>query len=713
MSLRTPFLAIASCVLLAAQGRAQYELLSLEQASGRGGFVQFGGRAPSWSWAPDGIHLLEGRGGDAKWYDPRSGKEVAAQPGAAADAAPQARVRVREGRLWLEGADGSSREILADAAGVELEELAPDGSYVAFVKDNDLMVAAADGGKPRAITTDGGPDLFNGKLDWVYQEEIYGRGNFKAFWWSPNSKHLAFLSLDESAVHDFTVVDHIEPPDYRVKAEVTKYPKVGDPNPTVRLGVVDPARGKVQWLDLSSYADPELLVVRVGWHPRGTHVVFMVQDRIQSWLDLVVGDPKTGKIKVLIHEESNSWVERPQPPRWLEDGSFLWESHRTGWRHLYRYSVDGKPLGAVTQGEWEMRGVDHVDEKRGLVWFNATKDGAVNDNHYRIGLNGKGLVRLTPGEGRHSVAYNGDRSLAIDTVSSLASLPVVRLCDDRGEVLRELGEADAGALDQYRSSNWELHEIAARDGFELDVALLKPANFDPARGYPVWLPTYSGPDAPTVRNSWNGSAWYQFLAQQGVIVLQVNVRSASGKGHYATEQCYRRLGVQELADLEDAVAWLTAKPWADAGRIGITGSSYGGFMSAYALTHSDKFALGIAASGVYAWEMYDTVYTERYMSTRQLNPEGYASTSVLNAAADLKGHLILTHGTIDDNVHMQNAMQLVYALQKADQDFELMLYPENRHGIGDRDQRWFARRQEWAAIQEHLRPPGPAPAASK
>jgi dipeptidyl aminopeptidase/acylaminoacyl peptidase len=232
--------------------------------------------------------------------------------------------------------------------------------------------------------------------------------------------------------------------------------------------------------------------------------------------------------------------------------------------------------------------------------------------------------------------------------------------------------------------------------------VLPPVELDPARRYPMWLPTYSGPDAPTVSNAWSSSAWYQFLAQNGVMVLQVNVRTASGRGHAVTERAYRQLGVQELLDLEDAVDWACAERNGDPARVGITGGSYGGFMAAYALTRSDRFATAIAASAVHDWRMYDTIYTERYMSTPALNPEGYEKSSVVAGAADLRGHLVITHGEMDDNVHFQNAVHLVHALQKAGKDFELVLYPQSRHGIADRDLRWWDRRLTWRVIREEL-----------
>ncbi len=724
---------------------AQKKLLSLEQTVGRGEKVDFSGTTPAWSWAEDGLHLLRGRGEEARLVDPRTLEESAppapsesappavegeqekppldplaeaflAEPGMDEDTARRiARGRRDEsddersvlihsqGELYFVGADGAGRVLTRDSEpGLELVDLAPDGSAVAFVQGNDLHVIDTATGWRRSITSDGCDEVFNGKLDWVYQEEVYGRGDFKGFWWSPDSKRIAFLRLDESQVHEFTVVDFIEPGHFRVRPEIANYPKVGDPNPTVQLGVAEAATGAIKWVDLSKHAADEPIVVRVDWTSAGNEVLFMVQDRIQTWLDLAVADPATGRVRTVLHESSGSWVDRAEEPRWLADGSFLWQSNRSGYRHLYRYRLDGKLVGAVTGGDWAVNEILDVDEERGRIWFTSTKDGAVDSNVYRIGLDGKGLVRLTSGPGAHSVTFCPDKSLFLDRVSSLAAPTEVRVCTGEGEVLHVLGKAEIPDRETYACSDWELVEIRARDGFPLDAAVLKPVPFDASRAHPVWISTYSGPDSPSVRNRWNGSTWSQFLAERGVIVFQVNVRSASGKGHWVIEQCYKQLGVQELADLEDAIDWLCGHPWANRKRVGITGYSYGGFMSAFALTHSAKFALGIAGGGVYDWAMYDTIYTERYMSTPERNPDGYAATSVLKAAANLKGHLVLHHGTGDDNVHMQNVIQLAYALQKAGKPFEIMLYPESAHGIGDRDQSWFARQMEWRAIREYL-----------
>ena len=730
-------LALASLLALSAPTSGQAaapKRLTLEDTN-RGG-VDFKGETPKWAWAADGVHLVEGKGEKRRWFDPRTSAFLKEPPAGAPEVDEDDEKDVAKALEALEGVDAkrakkiagqtpSTREghalrvyehdgelfLYEDGKGArrlstegkaELADLSPDGARIGYVTANDLFVTDVATGKTRALTTDGGTNVFNGKLDWVYQEEIYGRYKFKGFWWSPDGRRIAFLRLDETDVDVFTVVDHVEEDHFRSVPEETKYPKAGDANPTVAVGVADVATGAIEWIDLGGYAGDEPLVVRLGWTPDSKSVVHMVQDRIQTWLDLNLHDVETRTTRTLFRETSSSWTYRLPEPHWLEDGSFLWQSDRTGFRHVYHYGADGRLIRAVTAGDWQITEIEWVDEERSLMAFTGTKDGAIDKNAYVIGLDGKGLTRVTPGRGQHAVEFNADRTLALDTYSNVNQPPIVRLCDLAGNVVKELARTDVPELQEYETSAWELHEIEARDGHPLDVAVLKPTGFDETKRYPVWLYTYSGPNAPTIRNRWSPSTWLQFLAQNGVIVLECNVRSASGKGLGATSSCYKRLGVQELKDLQDAVKWLTKNPWADADRVGITGYSYGGFMTAYALTHSKDFRLGVAGGGVYDWGMYDSIYTERYMSTPQKNPEGYAETSVIKSADKLSGHLVITHGTKDDNVHVQNAIQLAFALQKAGKDFEMMLYPESRHGLRDADQRKFDRRLTWKAIQRHL-----------
>ncbi|NQU50760.1 MAG: DPP IV N-terminal domain-containing protein [Planctomycetes bacterium] len=719
--------------------------LTLEQASGRESAPSYSSRAARMSWNEDGRWLSMRRDGKSVLVDPLTMEDapeiqrgrpeqgllgpdssgvtyllkqagidegiadaVGKKSGAGQRSSDgQSLVVEHDGKYYMVSGkpDHEKVEVMSseDVGGqLEFASLGANGKHFAWVTENDLYIKEL-GGKTRRVTENGGPEYFNGKLDWVYQEEIYGRGDFKGFWWSPDGKYVAFLASDEEAVFEFTLVDHIENGHFRVKPEVVNYPKVGDPNPTVRLGIAEAKSGKVKWMDLSEYPE-DLLITRVMWTPQADRCLFVVADRIQTYADMRAANPATGKHKLMIRESAaDSWTPRPAPPMWLDNGDFIWQSHRTGYRHLYLYDGNGKLKNAITAGDWQVRRIMEIDEVAGILWFSGTNDSAIDSNVYRINMDGTGLQRLTEGRGTHRVSFNHDRSLMLDRVSSLSMPEEVRLCDGDGKVLKVLDVDSPAAADAYLMAKWEVHEISARDGMKLDVSVLKPVPFDANANYPVWISTYSGPDAPSVRNSWNGSAWNQFLAQNGIIVMQVNVRSASGKGLWATKACYKQLGLSELNDLEDAVDWLCAKPWADADRVGITGYSYGGFMSAFALVFSDKFALAIAGGGVYDWRMYDTIYTERYMSTPELNPEGYAKTSILEHAGQLNGYLHMHHGEMDDNVHLQNMMQFIFKLQEAGKtNWSMMIYPQTRHGIGNRELRWHSRMQEWDLIQEHL-----------
>ncbi len=684
----------ASPLLLAQAAPTATKRLTLEQTVGLGERPQFGAQLPPVAWAADGKHLVVRGASGVEWMDPRTGERR--KPDAPAT----------EGTGNTPNAPRARGPRTPESADRRVPDASPDAKWVAFVRGNDLFVEEAASKAARPLTNDGGKLVYNGLLDWVYQEEVYGRGKFRAHWWSPDSKALAFLRLDETGVKEFTVVDHVPSPtrldaDKTVKLETDFYPKAGDTNPTVKLGIA-PIDGPPIFADLSDYP-ADILIVRVGWRPDASAVVFQVQDRIQTWLDLCACDPTTGKVTKLFRETSDSWVNILEEPQWLADGSFLWLSERTGFKHLYHYEADGTLRRAITSGDWQVRDVLRVDEATGRIWFTATKDGAVDDNAYRTTFDGGEPVRLTQGRGRHRVTLNADGSMLLDTVSSLTAPPELRVCDADGNVLRVVETAKPRDLDAYGYRAPELIEIPARDGYVMDATILKPADFDPNAKYAIWLETYAGPDAPSVRNAWQADPWPQFLAQQGYIHFQVDNRSASGKGQKYTAACYKNFGKSELADIEDALAWLgKTYPWADTSRVGISGWSYGGTITAYALTHGKSFKLGVAGAGVYDWRLYDTIYTERYMDTPQNNPAGYRESSCIENAKNLHGHLVLVHGTMDENVHLQNAMQLAFALQKAHKDFEMMLYPKSRHGVGSFEQHWHLRRLTWRAIQQHL-----------
>jgi dipeptidyl-peptidase-4 len=602
--------------------------------------------------------------------------------------------------LYFARFDGSPAVRLTRSPGKkEHATFSPDGRFVAFVRAGNLIVVDVQTQAERALTTDGGGTILNGKADWVYDEEIFLR-NGHAYWWSPDSRSIAYMRFDDAPVHKFTLVN---PLPLRQTVDAYPYPKAGDPNPMVALYVISAAGGDPAAVDLKDYSPTDSIVCRVGWLPDSSRVYCYMQNRAQTWLDFCTAPAGGGAVTRLFRESTAAWVDDPGPPHFLADGSFLFASEKSGWKHLVRYAADGKLQREVTSGPWEVRGpgggpfqgraVHHVDDKNGWVYVTATKDSPTATNLYRVRLDGSGAIeRLTPEPGEHSVLLNPTGTLFIDTYSDPTSpTKVVVRSTDGGAVVRTLDTNPVYLREEYKLGAYERVQIPMKDGFVLEGSIVKPPDFDPAKKYPVWFQTYGGPHAPTVDDNWAGGRVREHaLAGMGMIAFRCDPRSASGKGACSAWTCYRKLGVQECQDVDEAIDWLCKNSWVDAKRIGMSGGSYGGFLTAYCLTHSKKFAAGIASASVTDWRNYDSIYTERYMNTPQENPDGYAATSVVKAAKNLHGRLMLVHGLMDDNVHPQNTVQLVDALERADKDFELMVYPRAKHGgFGRHNDRQF------------------------
>jgi dipeptidyl-peptidase-4 len=709
-------LATVFLALVAQSLRAQNKLLTIDDIFDPVKKVNFNGSTPTIRWLKDGRHYLltneasrrdvprlqkvnAATGEAVPFFDAAKMQAAfAALPGVSAQDALQLANR---GNYNLNPAEtavlinwsndlfyyefGSDRAFRLTSNPEEEvgEGFSPDGRMVSFVRENNLYVE--DLGmqrRERALTRDGSAKILNGRLDWVYQEELYGRGNFGAYWWSPDSTSIAFLRFDENPVPEFTVVDHIP---YHQTLEVTPYPKAGDPNPIVKLAVVNAAGGDIRWIDTFRYQPEDLLISRVTWTPDSKKVVYQAQNREQTFLDVNFADPRDGKSSNVIHETSKAWVGINEQPIWLKDGSFIWASERSGWEHLYQYSADGKMLRQITDAKWEIRSIEGVDEENGYIYFTATERSHIAADGYRIKLDGTGLTRLTQTEGSHRVDVSPAYNYFIDVWSDINTPPQTRLYDASGKLVRVIAENKVDALKQYKLGMTELLQVKTRDGFMMEAMMIKPPDFDAQKKYPVMSFTYSGPHAPQVRNGWGSQTYmfHQLLAQKGYIIWVCDNRTASGKGLESTWPVYKNFGELELRDLEDGVTWLKGLPYVDGSRIGIWGWSYGGFMTSYALTHSQSFKIGIAGGTVADWRDYDSIYTERYMGTPQNNPEGYKKSSPVNAAKNLHGKLLLIHGAIDDNVHMQNTIQFVYELQKAGKQFQLMLYPKSRHGVTD------------------------------
>jgi dipeptidyl-peptidase 4 len=585
--------------------------------------------------------------------------------------------------LYIYGIQSKTLTRLTSAAGEEEQPtFSPDGKLVAFVRGHNLFTIDVASKSEHQLTTDGSAKLLNGRLDWVYEEEVFGRGKARAYWWSPDSKAIVYLKVDDSRVPDFTVVDHIP---LHQKLEVTPYPKAGDPNPAATLYVADLGSGGSTRVD--ALTDPwATLIVDVSWKPDSSAVDFQVQDREQTYLDLDEVARGGGAVKTLLRETTKAWVNNNGSPTWLKDGSFLWASESTGWEHIYRVSPKGRT--AITSGDWEVREILGVDEKNGWIYYSSIERSPIGLDVWRIRLDGTRKQRLTEKAGTHTATFNPSMTHFVDSWSDVNTPPQVSVSDATGKTTKLIVDADAKhQLAQFDLGTPEFVNVKTRDGYVMEAMILRPPHFDPSKKYPVFEHTYSGPHAPQVRNAWGGSTYlfHQMLAQKGIVVWICDNRTASGKGAVSAWPLYKNFGELELRDLEDGLSWLTSNPWVDGSRVLLSGWSFGGFMTSYALTHSTKWSAGIAGGSVTTWNDYDSIYTERYMLTPEHNKDGYERTAPQKAAANLHGSLLLLHGAIDDNVHVQNTIQFVYALQKSGKQFELMLYPKSRHGVLDPD----------------------------
>jgi len=584
--------------------------------------------------------------------------------------------------LVLVARDGSPARRLDGEKEHEFPTFSPDGKYLAFVRKGNIFSIDIATAKIAQLTTDGGAgEILNGRGDWVYEEEIFNR-NGGAFWWSPDSTAIAYMRFDDKPVPKFNVLDGSS---LRGTPSTINYPKAGDANPLVSLGVVKLEENpRPIFANLEGYKADATVIARVGWVPGKTPVPFAyLQNREQTWLDLATWPDLAARPKVLFRETTKAWVEDLGEPHWLKDGSFLIFSERSGWKQLYHYAADGKLNATITAGNFDIKSIDRVDEASGDVYFTANASSPTGVDFLMTNLRDpSNLTILTQTGSTHAISLAPKGAYYIDRQSNDAT-PVQ-------SVLRELVRKPVRVLDSNPSHDRDQHfygkyervKIETPDGFTMDAAITYPPDFHEGNRYPIWILTYAGPHAPTVKDgAGTRGGFEQVLAAQGIVVMRVDPRSASGQGAQSAWTCFRQLGVQELKDLETAVDWIGKNPWADTTRVGLSGHSYGGYMAGYALTHSKKFSAGIAGAPVTDWSLYDSIYTERYMGLPKDNAGGYEKSSVLKAAANLHGKLLLVHGLIDDNVHAQNSLKFIEALQKANKDFDVMVYPSSRHGI--------------------------------
>ena len=568
-------------------------------------------------------------------------------------------------------------------------KLSPDGKWIAYTRANNLYAYDLENEVEHQYTADGSDTVYNGWASWVYMEEILGRATaYAAFWWSPDSSRLAFMRFDDAPVPVFPIY-HAD--GQHGELERQRYPKAGDPNPWVRMGVVPVAEGGVVWMDFEEKADD--YIAWPFWTADSRTLTVQWMNRGQDVIRFYDCDPASGKKTQIFEEKQPSWVEFFEDVYSFKDGSgFLLRSNVDGWDHIYYYGNDGKLRQRLTTGEWRVNGIAAVDESGGWVYFTA-RYGKPWDSHLmRVRLDGTGLQQLTKEPGSHAARVSPGGKYFVDTFSAVTTAPAMALYRGDGTLVRKLGDSWTADAAKYAWGRVELFTIPSGDGqYQLPAYWVLPPDFDAKKQYPVVFSIYGGPDAGTVRNAWVGPRAH-YWAQRGVITVSVDHRGGGAFGKKGVALMHRSLGKWEMADLIAAATWLRAKPFVAKDRIGIEGGSYGGYTTMMALFNgAGHFNYGQAGSSVSDWQLYDTVYTERYMDTPQENPEGYKAGAVLTYGDRYKGGLLITHGTIDDNVHMQNSMQVVDYLTTGNKPFELMLYPDSRHGIQGSQRGHYAR----------------------
>ena len=553
----------------------------------------------------------------------------------------------------------------------------PDGRRLAYTRMNDLFVLDLESGLEYRLTTDGSETVYNGSASWVYFEEILGRASrYAAFWWAPGGETIAFFRFDDSAVPAFPIA---RAAGTHGGLELMRYPKAGDPNPAVRLGIARVGARDILWADFPSL-DHYLAWPR--WTPDGERLLVQWMNRAQDNVKVYAVDPRTGLKAELYDEKQPTWVSFFDDLTLLADGrGFLLSSDRDGWSHIYLHDRQSLPRKRLTSGEWAATRIVRVDEKTRWVWFLARMGRSTETHLCRVNLDGSGFERLTKEAGTHRSILSPGGSYFLDTFSSVTSPPRQDLYAGDGTFIGNVDQSRTPQYAEYGLGRAELFTIRTDDGWDLPAVWVLPPDLDPARKYPVLFSIYGGPGVASVTNAALPLSAY-FLAQEGLIWLRVDHRGSGHFGKTATALMHRNLGTVEMRDWIAAVKWLRTKPFVDPARIGITGGSYGGYATCLALTYGgDYFTHGFATSPVTDWRLYDSVYSERYMDTPAENPAGYDAASILTHAPKLKGVLFLVHGEADDNVHLQNTLQLVDRLTDLGKPFGLMLYPGERHGL--------------------------------
>ena len=575
-------------------------------------------------------------------------------------------------------------------------KFSPDGKMVAYVReDNNLYTFEIGRERERQLTRTGTDVILNGHFGWVYEEEF---SIYDAYRWSPNSQTIAYWEENQSRVPVFTLISELEL--YPVATEI-RYPKAGQANPIMRIGVVKATGGATRWMDIGDNRD--MYYPRIYWHS-SEQLLVMRMRRLQNRWDLLICNPKSGKKKQgLMEMDENGWVSVHDNYRFLKKDEIVWISERLGYQHLHRHTLKGEELAQVSNGQWEATRIVHLDEEKGVVYFMANKASVAESHLYSVSFDGTGLKQLTTEKGNHSVQFSSSGEYFVDSYSSVSQPRKIVLKKRDGTTVRIIKETDKNQFDDYDWSIPRFVTFKTHDGAEtLDGIVILPVGYKKGKKYPMMVYGYGMPGTQIVRNSWGG-LWNQFLAQEGFIVFSMDARGMSGRGEAFKNLSYGDMSRYLAKDHVAGIDYMVREWGADPDRVGAWGWSGGGYFTGLMLTkNGSHFKAGVSVAPVMDFRLYDTIYTERSMGLPQDNKAGYDSTSVFSYVDNLQGHLLVIHATGDDNVHSQNTTQLVEKFVNAKQPLEVFYYPSRAHGIRGGNSRIHLYTKMFNHLREHL-----------
>jgi len=558
-----------------------------------------------------------------------------------------------------------------------------DSEKIAFVRNNNLFLMNLQSKKEKQLTFDGTELILNGHFDWVYEEEF---DIIEGWQWSPDGKYIAFWQIDEREVPEFKIplYDKLYPEFITIR-----YPKAGQTNSKVRIGIVHIENGNNIWFQFNDY---DFYVPRIQWLPDSKQLAIVNLNRLQNHIEIYLGDIDTGKIKKVFDEQNDYWLEIRDDLKFLKNSSqFVWTSENSGFRHIYLNDYETGNNKQITKGDWQIRDVKAVDELNAKIYFTATKSSELENHLYRIDFDGNNLSQLSKEKGWHNVTFSPDSKYYLDKYSN-ANIPTKSIIfESGGNYISTLAENEMAVLKEFDFSEPEFFKIPLNEKEQLNGWILKPRDFDPKKEYPLLICSYGGPGSQKVKNEWGSVPyWCRLLSQNDVIIACVDNRGTEGRGADFKKYVYKKLGHLDVQDQIDAARYLGSLEYIDENKIGMYGWSYGGYMSLMCLLQgNDVFKLAVSVAPVTDWRYYDSIYTECFMQTPELNPQGYELGSVMNYVELLKGKLLLIHGMADDNVHFQNSAELTKELIRQNKQFDMMFYPGYKHSITGKKEHVF------------------------